>query len=263
MNAWSRRTITRRRFISGAGAGVVSVAVHVGCETAADTTSAANGRLTARPHTGTKTTADGTSPLGLDLARDAYLRVPPNNEGRQLPLIVLLHGAGGLGERFIKRLGAAIDDGGAAVLVPTSRDSTWDAIRGGFGPDVAFLDRALDEVFRRVAIDPANISVGGFSDGASYALSLGLVNGELFHRVVAFSPGFIVEGPPQGRPEFFISHGTNDPILPIDRCSRRIVLLLKQRGYAVTFREFDGGHDVPPAIALEGLRWAQHQPVGA
>ena len=253
-------TIGRRRFVTDVSAGLVSVAVHAGCETAAGTvTGTSSGRLTARPRAGTNTTVDGTSPLGLDLARDAYLRVPLNAEGRQLPLIVLLHGAGGLGERFIKRLGAAIDGGGAAVLVPTSRDSTWDAIRGGFGPDVAFLDRALGDVFSRAAIDPANISVGGFSDGASYALSLALINGDLFRRVVAFSPGFIVEGPPQGRPEFFISHGTSDPILPIDRCSRRLVPLLQQRGYSVTFREFDGGHDVPPAIALEGLRWAAHQ----
>ena len=252
-------TIGRRRFVTDVCAGLVSITVHSGCETVAETTAAAEGRLTARPHAGVKTTADGTSPLGLDLARDAYLRVPPNAEGRQLPLIVLLHGAGGLGERFIKRLGTAIAESGAAVLVPTSRDSTWDAIRNGFGPDVAFLNRALEEVFRRVAIDPATISVGGFSDGASYALSLGLINGDLFRRIIAFSPGFIVEGTPQGRPEFFISHGTKDPILPIDRCSRRIVPLLQQRSYRVTFREFDGGHDVPPAIALEGLRWAEHQ----
>src|SRR5512145_2611982 len=116
-------TIGRRRFVTDVSAGLVSVAVHAGCETAAGTAAGtSSGRLTARPRTGTNTTGDGTSPLWLDLARDAYLRVPPNAEGRQLPLIVLLHGAGGLGERFIKRLGAAIDDCGAAVLVPTSRD---------------------------------------------------------------------------------------------------------------------------------------------
>lgn len=31
----------------------------------------------------------------------------------------------------------------------------------------------------------------GFSDGASYALSLGLPNGNLFSHIVAFSPGFM------------------------------------------------------------------------
>jgi phospholipase/carboxylesterase len=99
------------------------------------------------------------------------------------------------------------------------------------------------------------ITLGGFSDGATYALSLGLRNGDLFPRVVAFSPGFIVEGPPHGTPRFFVSHGTADTILPIDSCSRRIVPALRQRGYDVTFREFDGGHEVPESIAREAMNW--------
>ena len=31
----------------------------------------------------------------------------------------------------------------------------------------------------------------GFSDGASYALSLGAANGDLFTHIAAFSPGFM------------------------------------------------------------------------
>jgi predicted esterase len=100
-----------------------------------------------------------------------------------------------------------------------------------------------------MAVDPARVAIGGFSDGATYALSLGLVNGDLFPKVVAFSPGFVVEGPVHGKPEFFVSHGTSDPILPIDQCSRIIVPALRKRGYDVTFREFDGGHEVPESVA--------------
>jgi poly(3-hydroxybutyrate) depolymerase len=40
-------------------------------------------------------------------------------------------------------------------------------------------------------VDPQRICVSGFSDGASYALSLGLANGDLFTHVAAFSPGFM------------------------------------------------------------------------
>ena len=167
----------------------------------------------------------------------------------------MLHGAGGSGEGVLRRVATAADEAGVAVLAPDSRDSTWDAIRDGFGPDVAFIDRALARVFETVSVDPARIAVGGFSDGASYALSLGLVNGDLFRRVVAFSPGFIVAGPPQGKPQFFISHGSADQILPIDRCSRVIVPQLQRRGYDVTFKEFSGGHQVPPDIAADAMRW--------
>ena len=98
-------------------------------------------------------------------------------------------------------------------------------------------------------------TIGGFSDGATYAVSLGLINGDLFRRVVAFSPGFVIPGETQGKPRFFISHGTEDKILPIDRCRRVIVSRLQKRGYDVTFREFDGGHEIPAAIAREGMTW--------
>jgi len=121
---------------------------------------------------------------------------------------------------------------------------------------VTFLDRALSRVSELVNVDPARLAIGGFSDGATYALTLGLINGDLFRRVIAFSPGFVVDGPAHGKPQFFISHGTSDQILPIDQCSRRIVPNLKRLGYDVTFREFDGGHEVPPTIAAEALKWA-------
>ena len=107
-----------------------------------------------------------------------------------------------------------------------------------------------------VAVDPQRIIVGGFSDGATYAISLGLQNGDLFRRVLAFSPGFYVGDAPQGKPRVFVSHGTRDEVLPIDRCSRIIVPRLQKGGYDVTFREFEGGHEIPPDIARAGMRWS-------
>src|ERR687890_28697 len=93
--------------------------------------------------------------------------------------------------------------------------------------------------------------VGRFSDGASYALSLGINNGDLFTDVLAFSPGFMAPSMSVGTPRFFVSHGRRDRVLPIERCSRRIVPQLERAGYEVTYREFDGGHTVPPEITLE------------
>ena len=51
-----------------------------------------------------------------------------------------------------------------------------------------------------------------------------------------------------------MSHGTSDEILPIDVCSRAIVPDLRRQGHDVTFREFDGGHDMPASIAVKGLK---------
>jgi phospholipase/carboxylesterase len=210
----------------------------------------------ARPRPNVATSARGESVLGLDQRRDTILHLPATPARNPLPLLVLFHGAGEDAESVLHRLGPAPDEAGVAVLAPNSRVSTWDALRDSFGRDVTFVNLALERVFDTVAVDPARIAVGGFSDGATYAISLGLINGDLFSRVVAFSPGFVVEGMPHGTPQFFISHGTGDPILPIDRCSRRIVRGLRDDGYDVTFHEFEGGHEIPDDIARAGVRWA-------
>jgi phospholipase/carboxylesterase len=247
--------LNRRQFGALAGALVAPLAFGDACQPPDQSGSAETPRITARPKNGTRTTAQGTAKLGLDPSRDAILHVPANAAAGAVPLLVLLHGAGGSGERQMQRLRAAIDAAGIAVLAPDSRGPTWDAIRATFGRDVAFLSRALDRVFETLAVDPERVGVGGFSDGATYALSLGLTNGDLFRRIIAFSPGFVVDGPRQGKPRFYISHGRADEILPIDRCSRLIVPALTQLGYDVTFREFEGGHEVPPAVATEGLQF--------
>ncbi len=259
------KAISRRRFGAIGGGALASLIAGSACEAVrfsgaaggAGAEAGADGRIAARPRANVTTTAkDGR--LGLESGRDAILKLPANVES-PLPLLVLLHGASGNGEGMLRRIGTAVDEAAIAVLSPDSRDGTWDGIRDSFGPDVAYLDRALGRVFDTVSIDPARVAVGGFSDGATYALSLGLINGDLFKYIVAFSPGFIVNGTPRSTPQIFISHGTSDQILPIDQCSRVIVPMLRQRGYAVTFREFSGRHEVPPDIAREGLRFIKGQ----
>lgn len=247
--------ITRRQFAAITGSALASLALSIACRRGNSSVRSNDGRLTAHPGVNIKTSASGEVVLGLDRERDAILRLPATATSAPLPLLVLLHGAGGSSNGVLRRLGSACEEAGVAVLAPDSRDQTWDAIRGSFGPDVTFVNQALKRVFDIVAVDPMRVAVGGFSDGATYALSLGLINGDLFSRVVAFSPGFVVEDTPHGTPRFFISHGTDDGILPIDRCSRLIVARLQKRGYEVTFREFHGGHEVPADIAREGTRW--------
>jgi phospholipase/carboxylesterase len=245
--------VTRRHFVLSASRALALVACGGGSTRAA--AQGNSGRLLVRPRD-TVVTSLTTGPLGLGKGvRDGVIQMPRIVPAGKVPLLVYLHGATGNGAGVLRRIGPAADQAGVAVLAPDSRDGTWDAIRGSFGEDVAFLNRALELVFERLDVDPRRLAIGGFSDGASYALSLGLANGDLFPRVVAGSPGFIVSATPHGRARFFISHGTSDPILPIDQCSRIIVPRLKSMGYDVTFREFDGRHELPPAIATEALRW--------
>jgi phospholipase/carboxylesterase len=230
--------------------GSVAVAFEAG-------TAASDGRLFSRPPKEAPPVppATGAQPLGLDGGRDGVIYIPPGLTG-PAPLFVLLHGATGTAAGITRRLDALAlaDELKMVLLAPDSRERTWDAIRGQFGPDVAFLDKALEKVFALVPIDRKRVAIGGFSDGASYAISLGLQNGDLFTHVAAFSPGFYVGNQRRGRPLFYVSHGTRDEILPFDSTSRRIVPELEEN-YSVRFKAFDGPHTVPPAVARDAFEW--------
>ena len=102
---------------------------------------------------------------------------------------------------------------------------------------------------------PGGWRLAGYLTGASYALSIGLTNGDVLPTVLAFSPGFLVAPYPTGKPRVFVSHGRTDPILPIDACSGAFVPSMREAGYDVNFREFDGGHTVPPPVSDEAVRW--------
>ena len=196
----------------------------------------------------------GCHPLGLDGRRDGAFLVPAGlDAAKPAPLIVALHGAGGVATQMLDLLAVQAERQGMIVLAPESRGSTWDGIRGGYGPDVAFIDRALTKIFQLQRIDPSRVALAGFSDGASYGLSLGVINGELFDHILAFSPGFMAPTSTADTPRIFISHGVHDEVLPIDPCSRRIVPTLRQAGYDVEYHEFQGGHVVPPEMVERAM----------
>ena len=214
------------------------------------------GILTARP-TGNPTPMPpaGLRKLGAGGERDGLLRIPRVIAAdAPAPLLVMLHGAGGAAATAMPIVADSAEAHGVIVLAPDSRGGTWDVIRQDYGADVAFLDRALGEVFRTCPIDPARIAIAGFSDGASYALSLGLINTALFRHLIAFSPGFALPAHGEDRPAIFISHGREDPVLPIERCGRRIAVRLRSLGYSVDYREFAGGHVVPTDMAEAAFR---------
>ena len=214
------------------------------------------GTLCARPGAPSAPVGAGLHRLGVDGKRDALLYVPPGlADDVAAPLLVMLHGAGGNGNNAFGMARPLADAHGLVLLAPDSRGRTWDIILGAFGPDVAFLDRALSATFDRCAVDAGRVAIGGFSDGASYALSLGVANGELFTHVLAFSPGFIAPPGQQGAPRIYVSHGTEDRVLPIDVCSRRVVPRLQAAGYDIVYHEFPGPHTVPEEIAHAAVVW--------
>jgi phospholipase/carboxylesterase len=213
---------------------------------------AADGRLDARPAadpTGPPP-APGTTQLDLGPGAEVLLAVPP---GEPSALLVFFHGAGGSAAHSLRAVAEPATARGVAVLAPTSTASTWDLIAGGLGRDVAVLDAALTDVLGRLPV--SRVALAGFSDGGSYALSLGVVNGDLAEAVLAFSPGFLAAPGRHGRPRIWISHGTDDRVLPVARCGRRVSAQLQADGYDVTYEEFAGGHVITPDLVTGALDW--------
>jgi phospholipase/carboxylesterase len=208
----------------------------------------------ARPSSPTETSyPPGLEWLDLDGLPAPAVFVPSTLPAGPVPVMVMLHGATSNPLHALPIVQEEAERRQFVVVAPKSVGTTWDVIHGGFGPDVAALDHVLAAVFDHVPVDPGRIAIAGFSDGASYALTLGLANGALFPSILAFSPGFFVPARRQGRPKIFVSHGRTDPILPIDQCGRLVVTALQMGGYHVAYHEFDGGHRVPPDAVSAGL----------
>lgn len=217
------------------------------------------GRLTARPANYTRKDefTTGVHRLDLDKKKDGLIYIPQGyDKSRPAALAVMLHGAGAPAEQGLSLLRRYADEKNIILLAPAARTYSWDIIANdAFGPDVIFIDQALALAFKNYAIDAAHVAIGGFSDGASYALCIGLTNGDLFTHIIAFSPGFAFTQEKKGKPAVFISHGVDDPVLPIDPCGRRIVPQLQRQGLEVVYREFDGAHEIPASISESAVAW--------
>jgi phospholipase/carboxylesterase len=219
-------------------------------------------RITARPTVPTAQLPPGLHTLGLGraiyrgLLRDGSLSVPIRSAvSAGTPLLVLLHGGGGQARDF-EYLVPLGDEFGVALLALDARDNTWDGVDSSFGPDVQFIDTALHYTFNHMPVDPTRIAIGGISDGAMYALSVGLINGDLFTHVIAVAPGFMREpSPPVGKPRIFLGHGTRDNVYSPDGTRLRLLPRLRSEGYNVTYYEFDGPHWITAQAARAAMRW--------
>lgn len=257
MTIWlsdERSGLSRRGFLRTSAVGAAGM-LTVGClKSPTEGSIEGSSRLIARPSAPTGELDPGTYELYPDTGVIGNLFIPESYTGEPVPLLIMLHGAGASRDQmhlFFPRAAPF----GVAMLTPKALRNTWDMMFGGFGPDIERLNRALAYTFESCRIDPDRIALGGFSDGGSYALSVGLGNGDLFSHVVAFSPGFMEPEQRVGRPSFFVTHGTQDTVLPIDSTSRQIVPQLRSWGYDVDYSEFDGPHTVTQAGADAAFGW--------
>ncbi len=218
---------------------------------------AANGRLQAVYTAPTKTVEPGLRTVQLSATgRPFGLFVPETYDPAvPAPVIFLLHGRGGSGEGITLDFQGIADRAGVIVVAPNSRSTTWDLIMGEVGFDVAFIDGVLRWTFDNINVDPTRLTLGGFSDGATYSTWLGLRNGGVFSRLAIFSGCANVPGGRVGSPLLYVTHGITDSAFPIDSCSRALVPALRERDYTVEYLEYEAGHIIPIDVGDVVFEW--------
>ena len=195
----------------------------------------------------------------------AWVVTPPAIEpGRAYPLVVVLHGAGRQDEMIVKGLQAERTE--AIFVVPRSLGMTWDLIEGTDAPDLRFLDGVLHSLYRRYRIDPAKRALAGYSDGASYALAIGLSNPRTFAAVMAWAAGFLAIDTPNLKPDdpkprVLLEYGTHDQLFPFERVAVPMREVLERMGYPLEFRVDEGGIHWPRREFLsDALAWFLDSP---
>ena len=205
----------------------------------------------------------GRNLLGIAAERDSVLYVPNGLEpGTAVPLLVMFHGAGGSAEKVLPFLEEHAEKNRFLLLVPQSMYATWDLTIGGNGPDIERLGVALSEVASRFLIERERFGFAGFSDGASYSLSIGLTNGDLVSHVISFSGGYMNVYTPSGNPLVFIAHSQEDEQLAYHKSGPLHAEKLKEGGYQVEFVEFHGKHVIHPPVVEQAVEFFLNRKVG-
>jgi phospholipase/carboxylesterase len=205
--------------------------------------------------------------------------VPPG-EG-PFPTVLALHGWGASAHDLIGL--APILHGGEALVLCPQGPFAFEIARGmpGFGwwpitqtreLDPAEFDRArkalrrfLDDAFARYPIDRRKLVVLGFSQGAVMAYDLVLSDPGRFAGLVALSswlPDAVDAAiPRQDEQKNFpalVIHGTQDPMVPVDRAQESRQKLLA-RGLNVHYREYPMQHEINPDALREVVIWLEEK----
>lgn len=198
----------------------------------------------------------GRHALPFPEGREAVLVVPEGlAPGVPVPLLVLFHGAGGEANKVLPFFVRWARARRFLLLAPQSMFPTWDVVIGGHGPDLERLETALQQVASHFTLDPAHLAFAGFSDGGSYALSVGLSNGDVASHVIALSAGFMNTFVRHGSPKVFIAHGRQDAQLPFETSARLHAQRLLEEGVDLTLLPFDGDHVILPEVVERAVEF--------
>lgn len=200
---------------------------------------------------------------------------PQRKSPSNYPTLIFLHGRGA-NEDDLLGLAEYLDD---RLLIVSARAPFPFAYGGGFTwyeieevgrPDPKMfqesyqkLSQFIDDLRKGYPVDQSKIILCGFSMGAVMSYAMALTRPEVVAGVAANS-GYIAEESDLkiqwddvvGKP-FFVGHGVYDPVIPVS-FGRRAKELLEAHRAAVTYREYDMGHQIAEESLNDMMQWLTH-----
>jgi phospholipase/carboxylesterase len=209
------------------------------------------------------------------IASSLFYKVAPLscNEAGPHPTLILLHGRG-TDENDLIDLASSFDP---RLLVVSLRAPfrfpyggyTWFDLdeQNGINKDqlkygCEALIQCTDEIMQKYPVDIKRIFLFGFSMGAMMSLAVSLCNPRRFKGVIAHSgllpkeDTFKYQWDDLDGISFFIAHGTNDPIVPVE-LGRQTYQRLMQAKANVVFREYPIQHTISEESLNDAATWLQ------
>jgi phospholipase/carboxylesterase len=193
--------------------------------------------------------------------------------------VVVLHGWGAAGDDLVP-LAEALKRPGARFFIPAAPlpvvgggrgwwhldpstrppHASTDQLAPGFMPSAAVVAaRSAVQALIATVVDryaPTMVALVGFSQGAMLAIDVALAGAPGVQLVVGMSGVLLMDSvstltaPHATKPLFLLSHGCQDPVVPFSsgKCAKD---LLEKHGFFVTWRPFEGGHEIPSPLLAE------------
>jgi phospholipase/carboxylesterase len=212
---------------------------------------------------------------GLNVVRVSDM----NEDERGGSAVVVLHGWGAPGDDLVP-LAAALQRPGVRFFVPAAPlpemgggrawwhldpnarppHASTEQLAPGFQPTPAVVAArvAVQDLIATVVdrYAPTTVALVGFSQGAMLSIDVALAGAPGVELVAAMSGVLLMDSVPalttphSSRPRFLLSHGRRDPVVPFAN-GERAKDLLEKHGFSVTWRPFDGGHEIPSPVLAE------------
>lgn len=162
-----------------------------------------------------------------DIERSYRVYIPASysSAGDPLPLVIVMHGAGGSGAGTESYTGfnALADSENFVVVYPDGVNNVWNDGRSGDArignvDDVQFLRDAVSFMSRSLSIDARRVYATGYSMGGMMAYRLGCEAPDVFAAVASVAstmPAYLIDRCDGSAPiPVLVFHGTDDPVIP-------------------------------------------------